>query len=468
MSDPQSSSDCLHHADVQLEKRIRESVDILKSAMESKFNRLSEANRRLKRKIFDLYTIFELSRGLNSVLDLDALAGGMLSALNYELGIENIAVFLHRDTKKDKLSFFKLKGREPEFSGMKQAIHASGKIHESEISLTGELSRLLLSAREPLFLREIQSHIRGDNAEIEILRSLDCKLCVPLISKNRLLGILSLGPKKSDQRFSDNDLEFISVLAGQLTVAVENAILYENQKSINEQLRNTQKQLIQSEKLAAIGQISASLAHEINNPLGIVKNYLLILSENIEDQNPNHHNIKAINEEVDRIARIVRSFLDFSRLGKEEMVLLDIASILRQTIFLVSKEFLNRKIKIKTEVAEKLPQVLGSEDQLKQVFLNLLVNAKNSMPQGGEITISTQEMGQTLEIEFADTGCGISEEHISRIFDPFFTTKKEGEGTGLGLWICYEIIQAHGGNIQVRSKEKGASFLITLPKAQVK
>jgi signal transduction histidine kinase len=467
MSDPQSSTNYLHPSDVQLEKRIRESVDILKSAMESKFNRLSEANRRLKRKIFDLYTIFELSRRLNSVLDLDALASGMLSALNYELGIENITVFLHRDAKKDKLSFFKLKGREPEFSGKKQTIHVSGKIHESEISLTGELSRLLLSVKEPLFLREIQSHIRGDDAEIDVLRALDCKLCVPLISKNQLLGILSLGPKKLDQRFSDNDLEFISVLAGQLTVAVENALLYENQKSINAELKSAQKQLIQSEKLAAIGQISASLAHEINNPLSIIKNYLLILSESIEDNHPNQHNIKAIKEEVDRITRIVRSFLDFSRLGKEEMVLLDLTSILRQTIFLVSKEFSNRKIKIKTELAEKLPQVLGSEDQLKQVFLNLLVNAKDSMPQGGEITICAQETDQAIEVEFSDTGCGISEENVSRIFDPFFTTKEEGKGTGLGLWICYLIMERHGGAIQVKRKEKGTGFLITLPQAQV-
>jgi len=464
MSDPQSSSNYLHPPDVQMETRIRESVDILKSAMESKFNHLSEANRRLKRKIFDFYTIFELSRTLNSVLDLEVLLSQMLSSLIDELGIENIAVFLRRDPRQDKLSLLRFKGQKLKPSGVKQVVHTSGKKNGMGISLTGELSRLLLSEKEPLFLREIQAHLKGGDAEMEILRKLNSKLCVPLISRNQLVGILCLGPKKQDLRFSDSDLEFISVLAGQLTVAVENAILYENQKSINAELKNTQKQLIQSEKLAAIGQTSASLAHEINNPLGIIKNYLLILSESIEDSNPNQHKLKAIKEEVDRIARIVRSFLDFSRLGKEEMSPLDISSIVEQTIFLVNKEFLSRNIHIKKDLQQNLPKVSGSADQLKQVFLNLLVNSRDFMPMGGEINVCAKETDQAVEIEFSDTGCGISEENMSRIFDPFFTTKEGGKGTGLGLWICYGIIQRHSGTIQAKREEKGTSFVITLPK----
>ncbi len=464
MSAPQSSFNHTDSSDAQVEKRIRESVDILKSVMESRFNRLSQANRRLKRKIFDLYTIFELSRKLNSVLDLDVLLSGMLSALKDELGIENIAVFLRRDTKKDQLCCFKLKTGELEIVDADKTIEFCNKIEEFKVSLSGKLARLLLSENEPLFLREIQAHLNGDEAEIKILNNLDCRLVVPLISRDQLVGILSFGPKKSDQRISDSDLEFISVLAGQLTVAVENALLYENQKRINTELRDTQKQLIQSEKLAATGQFSASLAHEINNPLGIIKNYLQILSENIEENTTNQHNVKAIKEEVDRIARIVKSFLDFSRPAKEEMSLLNSTGIIKQTIFLVNQEFSIRGIKIKTDLPENLPQVMGSEDQLKQVFLNLLVNARDFMPEGGEISICAREVGETVEIEFADTGCGIPEENITHIFDPFFTTKSNGKGTGLGLWISYGIMQRHSGTIQAKRKKPGTSFIISLPK----
>jgi len=134
-------------------------------------------------------------------------------------------------------------------------------------------------------------------------------------------------------------------------------------------------------------------------------------------------------------------------------------------VSLVNKQFLRKKIRVKLQLPRSLPQVSGSGDQLKQVFLNLLINSKDFMPQGGEVTISARETEQEIEIEFSDTGCGIAEENISRVFDPFFSTKQEGKGTGLGLWICYGIMQRHGGTIQAVKKEKGTNFLLTFPKA---
>lgn len=456
MSDSHNFPNYPISSDNQVEKRILESVDLFKKVTEEKIDRLTQANKRLKQKIFDLYTIFELSRKLNSVLDLEVLLSEILSTLVDQLDIKSIAVLLRRDPKQEVLSFLKLKGIQ---------LKSSIKMNKWEISLNGVLSRMVLSEREPLFLKEIQPYIKDDIPEMKILKALDCKLCVPLISRNELIGILILGPPKTNQRFTDSDVEFISVLADQLTVAVENAILYENQKNINAELKRTQKQLIQSEKLAALGQLSASVAHEINNPLGIIKNYLLILSESIDEGDPNRRNLKMIKGEVDRIARIVKSLLDFSRPEKNKMTLLDLSSTLKQTVSLIDKEFLNRKIKIKKELSENLSPVIGSEDQLKQVFLNLLVNSRDFMPEGGEIVISARNTDQAVEIEFTDTGCGISEENVSRIFEPFFTTKQEGKGTGLGLWICYGIMQRHGGAIQAKRKKKGTTFLLTLPKA---
>ena len=466
MSNPHSSFNPTDSSDPQIKKSIRESVDILKNVMESRFDQLSQANRRLKRKIFDLYTVFELSRRLNSVLDLEILLSGMLSSLKDELKIENISVFLRRDHKQDQLSCFELKTNGLDNPESVASVRSCRNIDKYKISPTGNLSRLLLSAKEPLFLKEIQNHLRHNEDELKTLHQLDCKLVVPLISRDKLVGILSFGPKRQDQRITDSDLEFISVLANQLTVSVENALLYESQKRINSELRNTQRQLIQSEKLAAIGQFSASLAHEINNPLGIIKNYLQILSGSPEVNNSNQDNLAAIKEEVDRIARIVKSFLDFSRPTKEEMVWLDLNDLIGQVIFLVNQEFLTRNIKIITDLPENLPRVFGSEDQLKQVFLNLLVNSRDFMPQGGEIIIRIRAIGDKAEIEFSDDGCGISEDHLSHIFDPFFTTKTDGRGTGLGLWICYGIIQRHGGSIQAKRKKLGATFTISLPMDQ--
>lgn len=456
MSELQNFPDCPNSSDTRVRKRIQESVDLIKRVMEDKIGRLAQANKRLKQKIFDLYTVFELSRKLNSVLDLEALLGEALSTVADQLGIERIAILLRRNPDHDKLSLLKLTGDHSQ---------PSEGIHLADISPHGELSKLFLCAKEPLFLEEIQALVKDDSSERRILESLSCKLCVPLISREDLVGLLILGPKKVNPRFVDNDIEFISVLADQLTVAIENAMFYESQKQMYVELQRTQQKLIRSEKLAALGQLSASLAHEINNPLGIIKNYLLIATNSLSEGDPNRENLNAVKGEVDRIARIVKSLLEFSRPERSKMEVLDLASILERTISLIDKEFLSRNIKIETELTKNLPPVLGSEDQLRQVFLNLLVNAKDSMPGGGEIRIAVQDSGQGVQVEFSDTGCGIPEENAARVFEPFFTTKENGKGTGLGLWICSGIMERHGGDIQLTKKEKGTSFILNLPRA---
>jgi signal transduction histidine kinase len=456
-----------------MEGRILESVDLLKNVIENKVNQLTESNRRLKRKIFDLYTIFEISRKLGSTLDMDALLEAMLLSLIGQLGLDGAAIFIQKDSHKKELSMFKVKGID---------LERYPDMNEFKFRQDSDLAKLLLSENGPLLLNEIRAHIKrgsldfvltsssssvprakDSGKEMKVLEALKCELCIPLISKNQIRGILSLTGKTSGLPFTDSDLEFLSVLTGQFTSAVENAILYESQKNMNLELRRTQKQLIQSEKLAALGQLSASIAHEINNPLGIIKNYLLILSESMKNNAPSQSDLKLVEEEVDRIARTVRSLLDFCRPKNENMSTLDIVEIINQTVFLVEKQFLKEKCAIKKDLPQNLLQVKGFTDEIKQVFLNLLMNAKDSMPREGEILVLARQNEDTVEIEFSDTGCGIPEENISKVFEPFFTTKEEGKGTGLGLWICYEIIQKHGGTIVAKRKDKGTSFLITLP-----
>ncbi len=480
------------------ERKIQDSAGLLKNAIENKVNALTESNKRLKRKIFDLYTIFEISRKLNSILDLEDLLSGILQTMMGQLGIRGAAIFTPKDLNQRELSIFKIKGID---------LKGYSDFAEFKFRQGSDLLQLLLSENGPLFLDEIRTqviriHIKKDfpdmvlasywedssrrlptcpdaqtgicldgqpckwavaRNEIKVLEALECKLCIPLISKNQIRGILSLTEKTSHLPFTDNDLDFLSVLTSQLTPEVENAILYESQKKMNLELRRTQRQLIQSEKLAALGQLSASIAHEINNPLGIIKNYLLILSESIRKSDPQLSDLKVVKEEVDRIARIVKNLLDFCRPKSESMSVLDITEILNQTVSLVEKQFSKQSITIKRDLPGNPLKVKGFDDEIKQVFLNLLMNSKDFMPQGGEISIWAQQNEDTVEIEFTDTGCGISQENISRVFEPFFTTKGEGKGTGLGLWICYGIIQRHGGTIAAKRRDKGTSFVITLP-----
>ena len=231
----------------QMERKILESVDLLRSAFENKINELTEANRRLKRRIFDLYTIFEISRKLNSTLDPNSLLEEMLLTLIGQLEIKGAAIFIQKDTNQKELSMFKIRGidlkRHPDFT-------------EFKFRQDGALLKLLLSENGPLFLDEIRAHIKKGSPglvltssrensirtkEISVLEALECELCVPLISKNQIRGILSLAEKTSNLPFTDSDLEFLSVLTSQFTSTVENAILYESQKNMNLELRRTQK-----------------------------------------------------------------------------------------------------------------------------------------------------------------------------------------------------------------------------------
>lgn len=233
----------------------------------------------------------------------------------------------------------------------------------------------------------------------------------------------------------------------------------------NKELRDTQEQLIQSEKLAALGRLSADIAHEINNPLGGVKNCLYLLSDSVSKNKKKY--LEIAENEVNRIASIVRRLLDLYRTQKETMRATNVNVPLDEILAVTKSQIANRNVKLIKDFDTKLPDVMASSGHLKQVFLNIILNAVESMPEGGELAIKTylHPTGEPeIKIEFTDTGCGIPEEVIDRIFDPFFTTKKSGKGTGLGLSVSYGIIQRHKGRIEVKSEVgKGTTFIISLP-----
>ena len=233
----------------------------------------------------------------------------------------------------------------------------------------------------------------------------------------------------------------------------------------NRELRDTQEQLIHSEKLAALGRLSADIAHEINNPLSGIKNSLYLLSDSVSENKKGY--LEIAEQEVDRISGIVQKLLDLYRPKKEILAPTNVNVPLDDILEIVKKQFANRSVRIIKDFDQKLPAVMASSEHLKQVFLNLILNAVEAMPEGGDLTIKTYSRpagSPEVIIEFTDTGCGIPEEEIDKIFDPFFTTKKGGKGTGLGLSVSYGIIKRYDGIIEVRSKVgRGTTFNIILP-----
>jgi signal transduction histidine kinase len=239
--------------------------------------------------------------------------------------------------------------------------------------------------------------------------------------------------------------------------------------SSNQQLANTQEALMQSEKLASMGQLAAGIAHEVNNPLGVVLMYSHLLLEQFENNPEMQSDLKMIAEQADRCKKIVAGLLHFARQNKVQLVETNIVEL-----FDMLKKIITVPSLITFEIVNELddPRLWIDRDQMIQVLTNLIDNAYAAMSKGGIVTIRMHDNNDQIKIEITDTGCGIAKENISKLFEPFFTTKKIGKGTGLGLAVAYGIIKMHRGDIKVESNADpeagptGTTFKITLPRGR--
>lgn len=239
---------------------------------------------------------------------------------------------------------------------------------------------------------------------------------------------------------------------------------HEQLQSSHDELEKAQRQLIQTEKMASLGQLAAGVAHELNNPLGTITLFSQLLKKELTGQEKLEKDIELVVQEAERAAKIVKDLLSFSRETKLKPGLLSINSTIEEASSLLEKRILFRKIEVKRELEPSLPSTFADPDLLKQVFLNIMLNGAQAMEGEGVLTLKSQVLndGKELQIQIIDTGKGIAKEHLSRLFDPFFTTKEKG--TGLGLAIVYGIISKHKGSVHVDSQlDKGTTFSITLP-----
>ncbi len=239
--------------------------------------------------------------------------------------------------------------------------------------------------------------------------------------------------------------------------------------TMTQNLHRSQRQLLQSAKLAAIGELATNIAYEVNNPLTGVLGYtgLLLKSDDIPAEKKEH--LRTIERETLRAREILKNLLDFSRRKPPHLVRADIAGIVEDTLSLVKGQAKLAHVEIKTECPAGLPLVAVDTDEMKQVFVNLINNAYFAMPSGGTLTVrcgaETDETGrQSVVVGLSDTGHGIPDDHLDKIFDPFFTTRTDGGGTGLGLSISFMVVQNHGGRIEVESTVgQGSTFRVILP-----
>jgi PAS domain S-box-containing protein len=238
-----------------------------------------------------------------------------------------------------------------------------------------------------------------------------------------------------------------------------------DQLRMERKLQRTQEQLLQSEKLAAMGRLTSQLAHELNNPLYGIMNTLELMKTEIPPENKRRRLLEMSLSETMRLADMLRKMLSFSKPDQEERRPVDITTILDEILLLHEKQFRELDIKLKQQLSENLKPVLASKNQLRQVFLNMFSNAKDAMPEGGTLSVTSYTSGDQVCVEITDSGTGIRAEHLDKIFDTSFTTKTDSaRGVGLGLSVCYGFVKDHGGDIQVDSSlGEGTTFKILLP-----
>jgi signal transduction histidine kinase len=267
---------------------------------------------------------------------------------------------------------------------------------------------------------------------------------------------------------SPDEIGYLAAAFGQLGTALQlHRANLENEKRLleeaNGRLRETQQQLIQSERLAAVGKLAARVAHEVNNPLAIIQTAIRIVRNQSKADDPSKGNLQEIEEEIGRIARIIRELRDGSRPSPTEE-LVQVNRVIQSLEGLLAPSLREKQITLSVALDPALPWVRLPTDQLKQVILNMVRNAEDAMPGGGCLSIQTTRQGNKVEAMIADTGCGIPEEQRRHVFDPFFSTKANDQGMGLGLWVSYGIIQSANGSIVVESEVgKGSTFRVSLP-----
>ncbi len=296
--------------------------------------------------------------------------------------------------------------------------------------------------------------------EQELLSKTEIELAVPFIAVNRLTGILFLSEKEDNTHYDSSEIEKIAMLADHAALAIEHALMYQLQE-------DRLKKLFHADRLATVGELAAGAAHEIRNPLTSIRSTIQYLQKDLSnDRKPL---VDGLLEEVDRIDQIIKGLLSFSKSSELHVAIVNIEELLTQTLQLLESELRRYRIDVNRNFCLADPHITGDASQLKQVFLNILLNSIQAMPDGGAIELSVTEDPRSesvasdkhfIRITISDVGVGIPEEDLPKIFDPFYTTKETG--TGLGLSISYGIVSKHGGDIEITSRTEGSNIGTTL------
>ncbi|MDH3874371.1 MAG: ATP-binding protein [Desulfobacteraceae bacterium] len=424
--------------------------------------KIETALRQIEQLNLRLATLNAISKIIGSRLNLDEILSSTIDKILDAPEPESVSIYLLNDGGK-VLNLTAHKGLSENLT--------NNPFMRSREPGNGLLGQTLLDGKPKVVDNTLQSN--GPYVDLLIEEGFKSTVYIPLTTKGASIGVMcvsSLNPNT----FSSEFVEFLTVIGNHIGVAVDNANMHKNIKEAYQDLKEVQEQIVWTEKLASLGKLAATIAHEINNPLAGVLNYIRLIIKQLSRDRFTHEKLedisrylKIMESETARCGEIVKDLLAFARRTKITMESNVIEDIINKTLNLISHELEMKELQLKKNIAPNLPKVKCDFKQIQQVLLNLMYNASEAMPSGGTLTITANRANAAkalLEVAISDTGCGISEKNMENIFEPFFTTKEEGKGVGLGLSVVYGIIARHNGTISVESEPgKGSTFKVRLP-----
>ncbi len=422
----------------------------------------------VKKSLLERIKLHEILLAISSLVHVDKILKLIVkSAVRFTDGQSSVILIM--DQKKKEIYQAAMEPSNPKFPCQVENV----QLHD--------IARRTVKEKKSVLTKLSVAGSRGEPSP-EKKEDTQAVLSLPLTGQKEILGVL-ITFCSPFHFFIREQKQILSILADQAAIAIEKARLIEDLrraqvdlqnwgeelsrkvKEKTEELKQSQAQLFQSEKLAGIGQLAAGIAHEIRNPLGIMATSLYYLNDVLPKKKEDvKRHFQIVEAEINRCETIINNLLEFSRKSDREVELIDVNQLLTITLSLVEKDLFVRDIEL-TKKLEQNPRVRANVDEIKQVFLNLILNATQAMLKGGRLEIATSiAENKRVRIKIADSGIGIPEKDRSKIFDPFFTTKAPGKGTGLGLSLVHGIIERSKGTIQVESQEdKGTTFIIEFP-----
>lgn len=397
---------------------------------------------RLKAQLFE--SLASVSRTINSTLNLDEALSAVTREACMLMGAKMCSLMMLDETR--------------EWLDLRASFGAGQSyVRKPRLSVGESLLGSVVRRKKPVQVENVQVSGRYQNVEVARSEGLVSLLSVPLLFGGEAIGALSVYTARP-YAYSNDEIRILSAFAELSAIAIEKARLYERIVDVEEQLR-------QNEKLSALGLLAAEVAHEIRNPLTVMKMLYHSLNLEFPPSDPRAEDARVMGEKIEHLNKIVERILDFARSSEPQLAPVDLNRLLEELCLLVRHKLTHQGVRLDRRLQPNLPRVLADETQLEQVFLNLILNAAEAMPDGGTLTISTSsdEPSGGVAVEISDTGGGMSEEQRREAFRSLLSTTKE-KGTGLGLAIVGRIVEAHHGSVSIKSSHGlGTAIVVQLP-----